>query len=89
MTSNLSKIKPKFRTSGNITGNFGKTKVKAGSNLKDIGFSEKDNIKVTRESDYIQRMYQVLDNSDDQKVRNFAYSEIKKYLIKTNKWMSN
>ena len=31
--SNLSKIRPKLRTTGNITGNFGKSKVKAGSAL--------------------------------------------------------
>ena len=88
-TSNLSKIAPKLRTTGRVTGNFGRNKCVAGSNMNQIGLSDKEHIKVTRESDYIARMYQVLDNSDDQKVRNFAYSEIKKYLIKTNKWMSN
>ena len=35
--SNLSKIKPSLRTKGNITGNFGKSKVKAGSSLNDLG----------------------------------------------------
>ena len=35
--SNLSKIKPQFRTKGNITGNFGVAKVKAGSSLNDLG----------------------------------------------------
>jgi len=29
--SNLSKIKPKLRTQGVVSGNFGKAKVKAGS----------------------------------------------------------
>ena len=36
MTSNLSKIKPKLRTTGNVTGNFGRPKAKAGSSLNDI-----------------------------------------------------
>jgi hypothetical protein len=35
--SNLSKIKTKFRTKGNVTGNFGVPKSKAGSPLNDIG----------------------------------------------------
>ena len=35
--SNLSKIRPKLRTQGNITGNFGRAKAKAGSSLNDLG----------------------------------------------------
>ena len=37
-TSNLSKIKPKLRTTGQVTGNWGKPKV-AGSNLNDLGIA--------------------------------------------------
>ena len=37
--SNLSKTKPKLRTSGQLTGNFGVPKVKAGAN-NEIGFGE-------------------------------------------------
>tara|TARA_R110002020_G_scaffold102288_1_gene240333 strand:+ start:1089 stop:1361 length:273 start_codon:yes stop_codon:yes gene_type:complete len=85
-SSNLSKIAPKFRTTGNITGNFGKTKVKAGSNLTSIGFSTKDNINVVREKDYIARLYAALDITDDPKLKKFLYTEIKKYLVKTNQW---
>ena len=86
-TSNLSKIKPKFRTTGQITGNWGKPKVKAGSNT-DLGFSTKDNIKVTREKDYIIRLYDALDKTTDPKLKKFLTFEIKKYLIKTNQWHS-
>ena len=85
-SSNLSKIAPKLRTTGQVTGNFGKTKVKAGSNLKDIGFSTKDNINVVRERDYIARLYDALDVTDDPKLQKFLYTEIKKYLVKTNQW---
>ena len=86
-TSNLSKIKTKFRTTGQITGNWGKPKVKAGSNT-DLGFSTKDNIKVTREKDYIIRLYDALDKTTDPKLKKFLTFEIKKYLIKTNQWHS-
>ena len=74
-TSNLSKIKPKLRTTGNITGNFGKTKVKAGSNLKDIGFSEKDNIKVVRKSEYIDRLYKAFDTQLTLNLRGFVINK--------------
>lgn len=33
---NINRIKPKLRTTGNITGNFGRPKSKAGSPLNDI-----------------------------------------------------
>jgi len=84
--SNLSKIKPKLRTQGNVTGNFGKTKVKAGSNLNQIGLTTKESLTVTTPHDYINKMYRVLDTSTNQRLRDFAYSEIKKYLIQTNQW---
>ena len=87
-TSNLSKIAPKFRTTGQITGNFSKPKVKAGSNLKDIGFSTKDNIKVVRKSEYINRLYQAFDKTNDPKLKKFLYTEIRNYLIQTNQWTS-
>ena len=85
-SSNLSKIKPKLRTTGQVTGNFGKKKCVAGSNLKDIGFSTRDNIKVTREKDYIMRLYDALDKTNDPKLKKFLTFEIKKYLVKTNQW---
>ena len=39
-SSNLSKIQPKLRTTGRVSGNFGKNKVKAGSQMSDIGNGE-------------------------------------------------
>ena len=86
-TSNLSKIKPKFRTSGNITGNFGRPKVKTNGNTN-LGLSDKPKgaIKVTREKDYIVRLYDALDKTNDPKLKKFLTFEIKKYLVKTNQW---
>ena len=86
-SSNLSKIAPKFRTTGQITGNFGRPKVKTNGNT-DLGFSTKDNIQVVREKDYIARLYDALDRTTDPKLQKFLYTEIKKYLIKTNQWHS-
>ena len=85
-TSNLSKIRPKLRTQGNITGNFGRKKTKAGSPLNEIGMSTKENIKITTQQDYLNRLYYALDNTTDPKLRQFLYQEIKKILIQRNLW---
>ena len=52
--SNLSKIRPKLRTTGRVSGNFGKSKVVAGSSLNDIGGD--GNIGATQD-EYLNRLY--------------------------------
>lgn len=84
--SNLSKIKTKFRTKGNITGNFGVPRVKAGSSLKDIGMSTKETIKCTTQSEYLNRLYYAFDNTTDEKLKRFIYQEIKKIHIQRGTW---
>ena len=85
-TSNLSKIKPKLRTQGNVTGNFGRSKVKAGSPIQGLGVTKAKVIKVTTQNDYLNRMYYVLDNATDKQVQQFAYNEIRKILIQRGQW---
>ena len=80
--SNLSKIKPKLRTQGNVTGNFGRPKSKAGSSMRDIGVTKAKVVNITTPNDYLNKMYYVLDNTTDSKMKQFAYNEIKKILIK-------
>lgn len=84
--SNLSKIKTKFRTKGNITGNFGVPRVKAGSSLNEIGISSKETIKCTTQSEYLSRLYYAFDNTTDTKLRQFIYTEIKKIFIQQGRW---
>jgi len=84
--SNLSKIKPKLRTQGNVTGNFGRPKTKAGSSLRDIGVTNAKVINITTPNDYLNKMYYVLDNTTDSKMKQFAYNEIKKILIQRGEW---
>lgn len=81
--SNLSKIRPKLRTTGRVSGNFGKSKVVAGSSLNDIGGD--GNIGATQD-EYLNRLYYAFDNTTDTKLRQFIYQEIKKILIQQNKW---
>lgn len=81
--SNLSKIKTQFRTKGNITGNFGVPRVKAGSSLNDIGGN--GNIGTTQ-NEYLSRLYYAFDNTTDTKLRQFLYTEIKKIHIQRGTW---
>lgn len=85
MNTNLSKIKPSLRTKGQITGNFGKSKVKAGYNTE-LGMSNKESIKVTTQDEYLNRMYQAMDTTEDPKVKQFCYTEIKKIMIQRGVW---
>jgi hypothetical protein len=81
--SNLSKIRPKLRTSGNVTGNFGRPKSKACSSLNDIGGD--GNIGAIQ-SEYLNRLYYAFDNTTDTKLRQFLYQEIKKIHIQRGTW---
>ena len=84
--SNLSKIRPKLRTQGNVTGNFGRAKSKAGSPLKDIGVTKTKVVKVTTQDQYLKKMYQVFDTTTDSKLKQFAYTEIRKILVQRGEW---
>ena len=84
--SNLSKIRPKLRTTGNITGNFGKQKVKAGSTLNDIGMSTKETIKCATQDEYLNRLYYAFDNTDDDKLKQFIYTEIRNIHVQRGTW---
>jgi hypothetical protein len=84
--SNLSKIKTKFRTSGQVTGNWGKPKVKSGSPLNGIGVTDAKVVKCTTQDEYLNRLYFAFDNTTDEKLRRFIYTEIRQILIKTGKW---
>lgn len=89
MTSNLSKIKPKLRTTGQVTGNFGKAKVRTNGNTN-LGFTDKKDISpMTTFNEYINRLYEAMNTTTDDRLKNFCYTEIKKYLIQTNQWGIN
>lgn len=84
--SNLSKIRPKLRTSGNVTGNFGRPKSKAGSSLNEIGMSTKETIKCATQDEYLNRLYYAFDSTKDQKLKQFIYTEIRKILVQRGTW---
>ena len=81
--SNLSRIKPKLRTSGNITGNFGRKKSIGGSSLNELGGD--GNIGV-RQDEYLNRLHYAFDNTTDPKLKQFIYTEIRKIHIQRGTW---
>jgi hypothetical protein len=83
MNSNLSKIRPKLRTQGNITGNFGRPKARANSPLNDLGGD--GNIGPTQQ-EYLNRLYYAFDQTTDTKLKTFLYQEIKKIHIQRGTW---
>lgn len=84
--SNLSKIRPKLRTQGNITGNFGRPKSKAGSPLSELGVTNTQVVKCSTQDDYLARLWYAFDNTDDAKLKQFVYTEIKKIHIQRGTW---
>jgi hypothetical protein len=81
-TSNLSKIKTKFRTSGNIS----QPRRKAGSSLQEIGMCNKETIKCTTQKEYLNRLYVAMDETNDEKLKRFIYQEIRKIHIQNGTW---
>lgn len=88
MTSNLSKIKPKLRTEGRVSGNFGRNKVKAGSSIQSIGVTKVKVVNVVKPDDYLNRLMEAFDKTDNVKLKNFLYTEIRDILVQRGQWTS-
>ena len=84
--SNLSKIRPKLRTQGNITGNFGRPKAKAGSSLNDLGMTSAKTVKCVTQDEYLNRLHYAFDNTTDDKLKKFIYTEIRKIHVQRGTW---
>ena len=70
--SNLSKIKPKLRTTGQVSGNFGRPKSKAGSTLNDLGGNGELG---ASQDEYLRRLYSAFDTTSNKQLRQFAFIE--------------
>lgn len=84
--SNLSKIKPKLRTSGRVSGNFGKNKVKANSPLRSIGETKGNVGNLPTQDEYLERLNKAYNSTDDVKLKKFIYEEIRKIRIQRGEW---
>jgi hypothetical protein len=81
-TSNLSKISTKFRTSGSIS----QPRRKAGSPLKDIGVTKVKVVKCPTQDSYLNRLYDAYEKTEDDKMKQFLFEEIRKILIQRGEW---
>lgn len=82
-SNNLSKIKTKFRTEGNVTGNFGAPKRKAGSKLSEIPANQRESLgSFPTMSEYEQRLLDALDKCNDRKLHHFLVRELQKIRAK-------
>ena len=78
-STNLSKTKPALRTSGAVTGNFGKAKVKSGSTLNDVPANKRDSLgNFPRVEEYADRLREAYSKTSDQKLRSFILTELGK-----------
>jgi len=85
-TSNLSKIKPKLRTQGNVTGNFGSPKRTKEAYNSGLGVTNAKVVKCVTQDEYLNRLYVAFEKSTDQKLKNFIHQEIRKILIQRGMW---
>ena len=75
--TNLSKTKSALRTSGAVTGNFGKAKVKAGSTLNDVPANKRDSLgNFPRVDEYAERLRKAYSLTSDQKLKAFILAEL-------------
>jgi len=81
-TSNLSKIKTKFRTSGAVSA----PRRRAGSPLKEIGETNVKTVKCVTQDDYLNRLQEALTKTTDSKLKTFISQEIRKILIQRGQW---
>lgn len=81
-TSNLSKIAPKFRTSGAVS----QPRRKAGSSMRDIGVTKTKVLNLTTQDEYLQRLITAFQSTTDLYLKNFIYGEIRKIKIQRGTW---
>ena len=85
-SSNLSKVKTAFRTKGNVTGNFGAPKRTKEAYNSNIGDTKAGVGNLPTKDDYLNRLYQAFDSTEDPKLKNFIYLEIRNIHVQQGKW---
>lgn len=82
MNSNLSKIKPKFRTSGAVS----QPRRKAGSKYSDLGVTNAEKIRCATQDEYLNRMIVAYQKTTDKKLKAFIAHEIKKIQVQRGRF---
>ena len=85
MESNLSRTKPALRTTGNVTGNFGMPKVKAGANNQ-LGLTDAEFVNIVTQDEYLSRLYHAYDIAPTERLKQFCFLQIRNILVQRNIW---
>lgn len=76
---NLSRTKPALRTTGQVTGNFGRPKVKAGSNANSVPANSRESLgNFPTQREYAERLRLAYHSTTDTKLKAFIVDELKK-----------
>ena len=80
MENNLSKIKPKLRTEGRVSGNFGRNKVQGKLQTLDLSDSilKKENLRIPDPKKVYERLEQAYTITTDPELKAFLAEELKK-----------
>ena len=70
------------RKAENLNGNFGASRIQAGSRLNDIGVTNAEVVNITRPDDYTRRLLEALDKTEDPRLKSFIYNELRTDCIK-------
>lgn len=84
--SNLSRIKPKLRTQGNVTGNFGRPKSKGKSKYSEIGVTKVEHVRCVTQEEYLQRMIDAYTKTTDKNLKLFIMEEIRRIKVQRGEW---
>ena len=87
LSSNLSKIQTQAKDNwSEFLAILARSKVKAGSQLTDIGVSDKEFVNIVTQDEYLNRMYEAFNKTDDPKLKHFCFTQIRNILIQRNIW---
>lgn len=67
-------------------GNFGSPKRTREAYNSGIGVTNAKVVKITTKDEYLNRLYTAFDATTDPKLKKFIFEEIRKILIRNNKW---
>ena len=69
----------------NCNGNFGASRIRAGSTLNDIGHTDAEVVNITTPEAYMDRLLEAYHKTDDTNLRRFIYNEIRAECIRSGK----
>lgn len=54
--------------------------------MKDIGVTNATNLKMTTQDDYLQRLHDAYGNTDNPRMKQFIFLEMRKILVQRGQW---